>query len=103
MRWRKITGLSLVVVGCAGLMTVADDFRHTGELYGVASILLAGLVLLVADVDCVITRRLALHWVAVGLGFGVVVGAVMDSMSAGVGGGALLGTLGAAIMSPRRS
>ncbi len=60
--WDRVTGIVLVLVGLAGFGTVADDLRHTGELFGVGAILMAGLLLLVAGSDNRITRWLALHW-----------------------------------------
>jgi hypothetical protein len=102
VRWRQVTGSLLVVVGCIGLVTVADDVRHTGELIGVGGILAAGLVLLVAGSDYAIKKRLALHCVAVGVGIGAAVGVAVDSMPTGVAGGAALGTIGAVILKPRR-
>lgn len=60
MRWRKVTGILLVIVGLTGFGTVADDFRHSGELLGVGGIPTAGLVLLVAGSDNRIMRRIAL-------------------------------------------
>jgi hypothetical protein len=44
LRW---IGVALVVAGILGFFTVADDLRHTGELMGVGSILLLGIVLIV--------------------------------------------------------
>lgn len=42
----RITGLALVGIAVIGFLTVADDLRHIGELVGVGSIMLSGLVLL---------------------------------------------------------
>jgi len=39
-------GISLIVISILGFLTVADDLRHKGELIGVGSILLFGLVML---------------------------------------------------------
>ena len=100
MRWSKVTGIVLIVAGCIGFATVADDLRHTGELFGVGGILMAGVMFLVAGLVHPLTRGLALHWVAVGIG--VVVGAMIDNLPTGVGGGAALGAIGAAIVNRRR-
>jgi hypothetical protein len=42
----KVLGAALITLSVLGFMTVADDWRHTGELLGVGSVLIAGVVLL---------------------------------------------------------
>jgi hypothetical protein len=37
-------GIALTVIGIGGYFTVADDLRHKGELIGVSTILLLGLL-----------------------------------------------------------
>jgi len=46
MTWHKVLGSALVVLASLGFLTVADDLRHTGELLGVSSVLVAGVALL---------------------------------------------------------
>ncbi len=46
MRWLKGVGAALVVLAVMGFLTVADDWRHTGKLLGVGSVLVAGVALL---------------------------------------------------------
>ena len=47
MKLIQWTGIALIL-GCAvGFLTVADDLRHVGELIGVSSIGVAGIVLVV--------------------------------------------------------
>jgi len=41
----RIIGVVLIAVAIVGFLTVADDLRHIGELIGVGSILVAGLLL----------------------------------------------------------
>lgn len=85
--------------------TSAESVLVRWRLGGTArrrGILMSGLVLLVAGSDNRIARRLALHWVAIGIGVGVAAGAAIDNMPGGVGGGAVIGALGAAILGPRR-
>lgn len=89
----RITGFLAVVIALAGFLTVADDLRHTGELIGVVSLLLAGLALLAAGFECRLSGRLAPQWIAVGVGIGAACGAGMDNMAHGVGAGAALGVL----------
>jgi hypothetical protein len=90
-KWITVAGVVLVVAGVIGFLTVADDLRHEGEATGVASLLLAGIVLLASGRPA--ARGLALYWVAVGIGIGMVAGAAFDHMLAGVGGGAALGAV----------
>jgi hypothetical protein len=85
-------GILLVAGACIGFATVADDLRHTGELFGVGALLVCGLALL--------TGRPALRWVAIGTGGGFAVGMIIGHMAAGVGGGALIGMLGAVTLPP---
>lgn len=42
----RLAGFILVGLCAAGFFTVADDWRHTGELKGVGAVGLVGLVLL---------------------------------------------------------
>jgi len=42
----RVLGIILILAGIIGFLTVADDLRHKGELLGVGSILMGGLVLL---------------------------------------------------------
>jgi hypothetical protein len=93
-------GILLVAAACIGFATVADDLRHTGELFGVGAIMVCGLALLMAGQDNFLTRRLALRWVAVGTGAGFAVGMLIGHMEVGVGGGVLAGLLGAVAWSP---
>lgn len=96
--WRRVVGVLLVFAGCCGFFTVADDLRHKGELFGVGGILVAGLMLLVDGSSLFTDRHLAPRWVAVGIGIGGVVGAVIDHVPMGIGCGALFGALGSALV-----
>jgi len=44
MRWLRRVGVALVVLAVLGFLTVANDWRHTGELLGVGSVLFVGVV-----------------------------------------------------------
>ena len=98
MKWRQVSGLLLVVAGCIGVMTVADDLDHPGELFAVGGILFAGLVLLADGSKVFRLHGVPLCWVVVGIGAGEVVGAVVDRVPIGVGGGAVIGAIGSVIM-----
>ncbi len=39
-------GIILILMGMIGFLTIADDLRHKGELLGVGSVSIGGLVLL---------------------------------------------------------
>lgn len=98
-----VAGAVLVAAGLIGLLTVADDLRHVGELAGVAAVLLAGLALVVAGTG-VVARHLALEWVPVGFGAGLVAGAALDATPAAVATGLVAGlALAAAFRRRRRS
>lgn len=98
MRWRRVLGVLMVFAGCFGFVTVADDLGHMGELFAVGGILVAGLVLLIDGASLFAVRRLAPRWVAVGIGLGGAAGVVVDHVPMGIGCGALIGALGAAIV-----
>ncbi len=103
MNWRQVAGVILIVVGCMGVVTVADDLDHAGELFSVGGMVLAGVALLGAGSRYVIARRWPLHWIPIGIGVGEALGAVLDRMPVAVLSGAALGTLGAAISGLRRA
>jgi len=50
--WLKVLGAALVALGVLGFVTVADDWRHTGEVLGVGSLLFAGVILLLIAFLC---------------------------------------------------
>lgn len=102
MNWRRVGGAVLVVAGCLGFGSVADDLDHVGELFGVLGLLVVGIVLLVAGSRYIMERRLPLHWIPIGIGLGGAVGAVMDRMPVAVLSGAAIGTVGVVISGRRR-
>ena len=99
----KIFGALLVVCGIAGFFTVADEFRHTGELIGVAAVLFAGIILLAAGFGQTLFKRFAIQWVATGvlasIPFG---GIVLDNLPVGVGLGIALGICAAIIFGRKK-
>jgi hypothetical protein len=100
--WSRIVGFGASTLAVVGFFTVADDWRHTGELLGVGSLLLAGLALAAAGWESRLSRRLALPWFAAAIAAGALTGAAIDNMPAGVGAGAALG-VALAIVFGRRS
>jgi hypothetical protein len=46
--WSKVVGWPLVAIIAVGFLTSADDLTHVGEVLGVTSVLVVGILLLVA-------------------------------------------------------
>ncbi len=63
----------------------------------------AGVCLLASSSENRLSKRLALPWIAVGIGVGELVGAGVDHMLVGVAGGAAIGLLLSAIRLRTRS
>jgi hypothetical protein len=97
--WSRVLGVILVVIGVIGFLTVADDLRHVGELFGVGVIVFIGLMGLVAASLKSVWHRRAIFWLAGTAGIGAVVGAATDSMVLSVSGGIALGVAGALVIS----
>lgn len=85
-------GVAMVTLALAGYATVADDWRHTGELAGVTALLIAGLAL-VGDAYRAVERWLSLRWVAVGVLAGTAFGGALDVTVAGFATGLAAGTV----------
>jgi hypothetical protein len=99
----RLMGLGLMVIACIGFFTVADESRHIGELFGVIGILVSGIAIAAAGFFPKLSPFIALQWVAAGIGIGMVVGAVTDSMVAGVCGGVSLGLIASYLMRKRKA
>lgn len=91
-RYRMAGGV-LVALACIGFLTVADEFRHIGELFGVLGILLSGIAFLIAGFFPKVSSVFAFKWVAVGIGVGMIFGAATDRMVAGVCIGTVFGLI----------
>jgi hypothetical protein len=88
----KIAGAVLIFFAIIGFFTVADDLRHTGELIGVSSILLVGIILLLTGLNLKIFRRIALQWLALCILLSIPFGGVyLDNMPLGIGTGFIIG------------
>jgi hypothetical protein len=90
----KITGGVLIFFAIIGFFTVADDLRHTGELIGVSSILLAGIILLLTGLNLKIFSKIALQWLALCILLSIPFGGVyLDNMPLGIGTGIIIGMI----------
>ena len=85
------SGSVLIALSLFGFATVADDLRHLGEASAVASLLLAGIALLLASYSNPVSRRLNLFWLALGPVLGSLLGAIADQAPIGFGIGVALG------------
>src|SRR5262245_20087124 len=97
----RALGVVLVVAACLGFLTVADDLRHSGELFGVGAVGLAGAALLLAGTRFAARRRVAPVWLAAGAGIGLALGAASGHMPGAVASGAALGALATVILGSR--
>ena len=83
-----------MVLAVLGFGTVADDWRHVGELAGVGAVMASGLAFLGAAYG-VGSPEIALEWVPAGIGVGLVIGFATDRMplavAFGLGAGLLTG------------
>jgi 4-hydroxybenzoate polyprenyltransferase len=102
VRWPRPVGWLLVALSLVGFLTVADDLRHVGEVLGVASLLVVGVLLAIAGSTPSRSRRAAALWLAGALGIGAAVGAAVDDMPIGTGGGLIVGLVLAAVVALRR-
>jgi hypothetical protein len=104
MTWNRVVGAILVICGIGGYFTVADELHHLGEFIGVSTVLLAGIILLMADGKTRTAGRPAIQWMAFGLLAGIPFGGiVLDNMLIGVGTGLLIGTALAFLLGKRQS
>lgn len=99
----KISGVSLIVIAVIGFITVADEFRHTGELIGVSGVLFAGIILLIGGSNFTISKRLSLQWIAFGVLAGIPLGGLLlDNMPLGVGSGTVIGIIVAFVLRKKK-
>jgi integral membrane sensor domain MASE1 len=98
----KAVGTLLIAVGVLGVMTVADDLRHLGEVFGVAAVLVSGLAFVGASLD-VLSTYLALQWLPAALAVGLAVGVALDATPAAVTLGFFAGLILAFILRRRAS
>lgn len=103
MSWSRAAGALLVLIAAAGFLTVADDLRHVGELLGVGSILLIGLLVFASSFLSSASDRVAVLWLAGAIGLGAAAGGATNHMTAGVVGGLAAGGALAAIFRRRRA
>jgi hypothetical protein len=77
----RIAGICLILFAIIGYLTIADDLRHKGEIYGITCVLLAGILLLLNDVKVKFINNLALHWISICLLMCIPIGSyLLDNM-----------------------
>ena len=86
-------GLGLTAIALVGFLTVADELNHSGEFFAVTGILVSGVALYVAGRFSHIAAHLSLVWVPVGIGVGMLTGAMIDEEVIGVCVGLSFGLL----------
>ena len=98
----KYLGISLVIVSFIGFLTIADDLRHIGEFLAVSSILISGIIFIVASMQITLLRKLPIQWIGICLLLFLPVGAFLfDNMFIGIGLGLLVGSILAFIFNLR--
>lgn len=91
----KLVGACLVLCGVFGYLTVADEWRHTGEFLTVSGIFLAGIILLIVGFKLKVFEKLSLQWLAycilisIAIG-GIVLDNILLSLGFGIGIGLIL-------------
>jgi hypothetical protein len=103
MTFYRILGTFFLLIGIIGFFTVADDLRHSGELIGVGSVLMAGVILIISQSSWSTNRYLRLQWIAFGLLAGSILGAGLDNMLLGVGLGIAVGIMVTVLAANRRA
>jgi hypothetical protein len=86
-------GISLAFVGALGFFTVADDFRHFGEISVAGGLLLAGISFIFIAYKPSFKSTLALQWFSIGILIGLVIGVAFDATAIGFVSGAVIGAL----------
>jgi uncharacterized membrane protein YfcA len=71
-------GVGLIAIALVGFLSVADDLHHSGEFFAVTSILVSGVALYVSGRFSHIAPHLSLAWVPLGIGAGMLIGAMID-------------------------
>ena len=71
-------GVGLIAIALVGFLSVADELHHSGEFFAVTGILVSGIALYVSGRFSNIAAHLSLTWVPVGIGVGMLTGAMID-------------------------
>ena len=92
-RFSKFIGVGLIAIALVGFLSIADELHHSGEFFAVTGILVSGVALCVSGRFPRIAAHLSLAWVAVGIGVGMLTGAMIDEEVIGVCAGVSFGLL----------
>jgi hypothetical protein len=93
MTINRLSGSVLVFVSIVGFLTVGDDMRHISETGGIFGMLVAGMILLVSEFQLWPISSAAARSSAIGILFGIILGAAVGDMRTGVGIGLAGGTV----------
>ena len=77
-------GGGLIAIALVGFLSVADELHHSGEFFAVTGVLVSGVALYVSGRCSKIAAHLSLTWVPVGIGVGMLTGAMIDEVVIGV-------------------
>ena len=92
-RFLMSIGVGLIAIALAGFLSVADELDHSGEFFAVTGILVSGIALYVSGRFSNIAAHLSLAWFPVGIGVGMLTGAMIDEEVIGVCVGLSFGLL----------
>jgi hypothetical protein len=92
-RFSMFIGVGLIAIALVGFLSVADELHHSGEFFAVTGILVSGVALYVAGRFSHIAAHLSLAWVPVGIGVGMLTGAMIEEEVIGVCVGLSFGLL----------
>ena len=88
-----VTGVALIAIALLGFLCVGDDLRHSGEFFAVTGIFVSGVALYGSGRFPRLAAHLSLAWVPVGIGAGMLTGAIIDEEVIGVCTGLSFGLL----------
>src|SRR4030095_6616401 len=92
-RFSTFIGVGLIAMALVGFLSIADDLHHGGEFFAVTGILISGVALYISGRFSQIAAHLSLPWVPVGIGVGMLTGAMIDEEVIGVCAGLSFGLL----------
>jgi len=99
----KILGIVCIVIGAVGYFTIADELRHYGELIGVSTILVSGIIFFAAGSKTLTLKNFSIQWIAILLLISIPIsGIILDNMPLGISLGFLIGVILAYVLGKRK-